>query len=273
MKTVQTMFCARVLSTRLTCLALLAAVVSGCHSARKEAVLVPPEVLVAPYDTSNGDALWAVAPLGNESGVSTINTDLIADALISKIDEIRGVACLPLNRTLAAMQARNLRFIRSPADARALATLLGVDAIVVGNITAYDPYDPPKIGISLALFSRDRKPAEPFDPMRLRSAYRDADYQISNSKFDDKPVAVVSEHLDGANHEVQFELRRYASGRHDAESALGWKSHLVNMDLYTEFAAYFAVSRLLQQERLRVGQPAAQPTATTSAPDFDNLPR
>ncbi|MFN7022236.1 MAG: hypothetical protein ACK4WH_13040, partial [Phycisphaerales bacterium] len=205
---------------------------------------------------------------GNESGVSFVETDLIADTLVAKINEVHGLSCLPLNRTLAAMRARNLTAIRSPADARLLAATIGADAVVVGNITAYDPYNPPKLGLSLAVFSRDRQAADPFDPMRLRTSYSDSDYGVSNSRFADKPVAVISEHLDGASHDVQMNLSRYAAGRHDGESALGWKGHLSNMSLYTEFAAHHAIARLLEQERLRVGLPRTTPggrTATTSA--------
>jgi hypothetical protein len=241
-------------------LATLALALNACQDSRK--ALVPPEVLIAPYDTSNGEVLWAVAPLGNESGVSTVDTDLVADSLVSSIDEVRGIACLPLNRTIAAMRARNMPFIRTPADARLLAATLGIDALVVGNVTAYDPYNPPKLGLSLALYSRDRADSQPFDPMKLKGSYTDYG-QITRSQFADRPAAVVSEHIDGANHEVQMALRRYAQGRHDASSALGWRSGLASMDLYTEFAANFAVSRLLEQERLRIGQP--QDTRTTDA--------
>lgn len=232
---------------------VLAAALGGCNSGPKQAELVPPELLVAPYDTSRGEVLWAVAPLGNESGVSTVDTDLVADALVAKIDEARGVACLPLNRTIAAMRSRGMRSVRTPGDARTLATALGVDALLVGNITAYDPYDPPKLGMSLALYSRQRTEGDELDPVKLKTSFSDYG-QISRSQFADRPAAVVSEHLDGANHEVQMELRRYASGRHDQTSALGWRSALASMDLYTEFAAHFAVSRLLEQERLRLGQ-------------------
>lgn len=267
MTTVQTMFTFRGARSPLAAVALglgLGTLLTGgCETPRREPTLTPPHVLVAPYDSTYGEALWAVAPLGNESGVSTVDTALIADSLVAKLDEVRGVACLPLNRTLAAMRALNLRAVRSPTDARALANALGVDALVVGNVTAFDPYDPPKLGLSLALFSRDRKPAEPFDPMRLRSSYSDRDYTITSSQFADRPVATVNEHIDAANHEVLYAVKRYAEGRHDPDTALGWQRITKSMDLYTEFAAYFTVSRILEQERLRVGQPAD--TAAASA--------
>lgn len=257
MTTVQTMLRAQsVTAPRLFVAGIfaLSCALTGCTSSRED-VLTPPETIVAPYDTTRGDVLWAVAPLGNESGISEIDMALVADALVGKIDEVQGISCLPLNRTLAAMRARNMRSVNSPAEARALANALGADGIIVGNVTAYDPYDPPKLGLTLGLFSRDRKAADPFDPMRLQSAYTDADYTIGSSRFADKPVAALSEHLDGANHAVQMDIKRFAAGRHDPHSSLGWRTYLASMTLYTEFAAHLAVSRLIEQERLRVGMP------------------
>jgi hypothetical protein len=226
-----------------------------CGCASDNDVRTPPQVLVAPYDSSQGDALWAVVPLANESGVSFADTDLVADSLIAKIDEARNVACLPLNRTIAAMRSRGLSGVRSPADARLLATALGVDALVLGSVTAYDPYNPPKLGLTLAVFARDNKPSGGVDPMKLQMAYTDQDPRVQ-TQFLDRPIATLSEHFDGANHEVQLALQRYAAGRHEPASALGWRGMLASMDLYVEFAANEAVSRLLEQERIRLAQPA-----------------
>ncbi len=235
----------------LACISL-----AGCAGSVQQ--LDPPDVLVAPYNTVQGDVLWAVAPLGNESGVSFVDTGMVSDALVSKIDEVRGIACLPLNRTLAAMRARGIKRVSTPAEARQLAQALGVDGLIVGTITAYDPYDPPTLGIKLAMFARNPGVDTPqLDPLRLQMSYTEFDRKLA-SAYLTKPVATVSEHLSGANHEVQMELRRYATGRHDPNAALGWKSMLKSMPLYTDFAAYVAVSRLIEQERLRVTRPVAE---------------
>jgi len=144
--------------------------------------------------------------------------------------------------------------VQSPQQARTLANALGVDGLIVGTVTAWDPYDPPRIGLKLALYARDGNPEPSLDPMRLQTAY--TDFQPGGrSQYDSKPVALVSLFLDGANHEVLMNLQRYASGRHNPETALGWRGILANMDLYTEYAAWCAVSRLLEQETLRIGQP------------------
>jgi hypothetical protein len=157
------------------------------------------------------------------------------------------------------MRALNMNGIRSPADARRLGEALSVDAVLVGAVTAYDPYDPPTIGLTLALYSR--QPAQAVsesgwsDPRAMRGAPTERDLPPVSS-FDEEPLAVVVEHLPGANQSVQMNVRRYAEGRHEQGSALGWRRYLASMDLYTDFAADWAVRRLLQEERLRLAWPA-----------------
>jgi hypothetical protein len=232
----------------------------GCSASKPG--LTPPDVLVAPYNGGDGDVLWAVAPLANESGVSFVDANMVADQIVAKIDEVRGIACLPMNRTLAAMRARGMRMINSPQEARTLAETLGVDGLIVGTITAYDPYNPPKLGMKLALFARTAGVDAPtLDPLRLQISYTEYDRRIA-TQYLSKPVATISQHLDASNHEVQMELQRYATGRHDPDSALGWKAVMQSMDLYTQFAAFVAVSRLIDQERLRV----ARTTTTQASP-------
>jgi hypothetical protein len=235
----------RSLVTGLACL-LLAACSTDRHA------LDAPQVLTAPASATGNEALWAVAPLANESGIASVDTLAISDKLVAAVNEVRGISCLPLNRTIAAMRARRLTHLSSPDDARLLAETLGVDGLIVGSVTAYDPYDPPRLGITLALFAH--RPADDLsqaDPLRVRGAYSDTQVRVP-TRFDSRPAAVVSEHLDGSNHDVLFALRQFATGRHDPHSAHGWRVYLVSMDRYTEFAAYTAVARLIDRDRLRM---------------------
>lgn len=241
----------------------LALVLAACSSlpGQSKDKLDPPQVLLSPYSAdTQGDAIWAVVPLANESGASAADPYMISDKLAAAIDEVQGVTCLPVNRTIAGMRARGLSALRTPADARLLAETLGADAIVIGSITAYDPYDPPKLGLALALYAKPRERGgqqDNLDPMQLQSAYSDEQMQVRAAR-EPMPVATVSEHLDGANHAVQAEIRMFATGRHDPKSAAGWRAVLMDMDRFTEFAAYATVSRLLDQERLRVAN-ASEP--------------
>ena len=271
MTTVQTMLPH---ALRRAALALGLAALAALSACAPRDTLNPPDVLVAPYHPATGDVLWAVAPLVNESGVSFVDTGMIADQIIHSIDQVRGLACLPLNRTLAAMRARGMTSVASPQDARALANALGVDGLIVGVVAAFDPYDPPKIGLKLALFARNPGvESASLDPLRLQISYTESDRRIA-TQYLTKPVATVSEHLDAANHEVQMEVRRYATGRHEAESAIGWRAIMASMDLYTQFASFVAVSRLIDQERIRLAQPpAATANAETTKPEYTPFTR
>jgi hypothetical protein len=235
--------------------ALLLMTTLGCQSGREEFRF--PASLVAPYDSVNGDVLWAVAPLRNESGVSAVDILNVTDSLAAAIAETRGVSIVPVNRTLGAMRSMQMRQVQSAADARRLALQLGVDAVVVGTVTAWDPYDPPKLGLSLALYSRPGSALlshadATLDPRKLESAV--TELSLPSRPFADAPLSVASEHLDGANHEVQLAVQAYAEGRHEPTSALGWKRYLASMSLFTKFASFRLTGRLLDQERLRLAR-------------------
>ena len=231
-----------------------ASLLSGCNGPPKEK-LVAPRTLVAPYDTDAGDVLWAVVPLRNESGTSTLDALEVSDKVVAAASQVKGIRTLPLNRTISAMRALKMTELRSPADAKRLAAELGADGLLVGSITAWDPYDPPKLGLALALYSRpgpmDRRGSEQIDPKRLE--YQPTDYQyFARSSFDSAPTAVVSEYLDGKNHQVLMDVKSYAEGRHDPTGAMGYKRYLASMDLFTEFGAWYTVGQLLDHEWLRL---------------------
>lgn len=230
----------------------LAAMLAACTGAPER--LDHPLTLVAPYDTAAGDVLWAVVPLRNDSGTSAADALAISDRIVAAAAQVRGVRCLPLNRTLQAMQALQLAQIRTPADVRTLASALGVDGVLVGAITAYDPYQPPTLGLSLALYvaSEAPFPEQSGDPSALRLQPTDR-FILPRSHFADAPASVVAVHLDARNHAVLADLRDFARGRHERHSALGWRGYVASMDRFTDFAAWYVIRGLLQREWVRVG--------------------
>ncbi|MEQ8769950.1 MAG: hypothetical protein RIB60_05515 [Phycisphaerales bacterium] len=236
---------------------LLGGMLGGCAPKR---TLFPPTALIAPYDTTKGDALWAVIPPRNESGTTAVDTRSVGDAIVQACESARGVRCLPLNRTIEAMRAMQLEQIRNPADAEQLAVLLGADGVIAGSVTAYDPYDPPIMGLSLALYARPgsliAQRRDVVDPYAMTRSYSDTQFQGSN--FQGSPVTVASEILDARDHSVLMALRDYAEGRSDKDSALDWRVHVASMDLYTKFAAHQTVRRLLDEEWLRLAREVSQ---------------
>jgi len=251
---------ARALRSALVALAMVTLVITGC--ARKPA-LEPPAPTLAPYDTVRGEPLWAIVPLRNESGVSFVDPFAVSDRVVAAAAQVRGVRALPLNRTIAQMRALGIDAPSSPEEAQQLAAALGADAIIVGSITAYDPYKP-AIGIALALYPTPRGRLEAphrveVDPRRL--VYQPTEYRYFPQRPDrpDKPGSVISEHIDGENHQVIHDVQNYARGRQDPEQrVLGWRRYLASMELFTEFAAHHAVDQLVRQEWMRTERWARQ---------------
>ena len=259
MTTAQTMLKGHGLARALFAALLL---IGGCASGRDGGFKpVPPHTLAAPYDASHGEVLWAVVPLRNESGTSLVETYDISDKVVAAAAQVRGVRALPLNRTIATMRALKITDLSSPSDAKRLAAEMGVDGLIVGSITAWDPYDPPKLGLALALYSRpgamDRAGTDTLDTRKLE--YQPTDYQyFPRSSFDSAPSSVVSEYLDGKNHQVLMDVQAYATGRSDPNSALAWRRYVASMDLYSEFAAWHTVGRLIDHEWIRLARVQAR---------------
>lgn len=262
MTSVQTML-ARALTALVVVCTLTACATR--HDARDR--LDAPTAIVAPYDTTAGEVVWAVLPPRNESGTSYARADLIGDELVAAVQQIRGVRCLPLNRAIEVCRELGMPDgPRDSADAVLLAEALGVDAVVASSITAYDPYDPPILGLALALYARpggggmSRSANANLDPQALTVAFTDFG-RFDGVRFGGEPVTVVSEHMDARNHGVLMALRQYAAGRADPTSSLRWRVYTASMELYTRFATHHTVGRLIDEEWLRMAReanPAAQ---------------
>jgi hypothetical protein len=233
----------------LACWAVVVVATAGCAS-RPE--LMPPGVTVSPYAA---DAAIAVIPLRNESGASFLDSDAISDKVVAELNQVRGLTCLPLNRTIEAMRALQLPAVTTPIQAQQVANAMGVDGIVAGTITAYDPYDPPVLGLSLALYAQPSLGGDgggPLsDPRLLSFQATDAGYTGAASN---EPASVESVHLDARSHDVLLALKQYAEGRTEARSALDWRVYTASMDLYTNFGAHEAVRGLLDHEWLRLAR-------------------
>lgn len=254
---------------------VFALAVGGCASSQRPWP-ADPMSLTAPYRAANGgDLVWAVAPLSNESGVSVADELRITDRLVEEIRQTSGLTALPLNRTIEAMRAAELPSIDSPEQARTLARRMGVDAIVVGTLTAWGPYEPPEIGITLALYPAApdamRSGAAPglIDPFELTKASRGPVTIGANAARTDTETTALSEvsaHLSGVNGAVRERVKAYGTGRADPNSATGWRGYFTSMSRFERFAAFEMVRLLLEEERrrLRIDAPASTATSDTT---------
>lgn len=215
-----------------------------------------PRFSISPYSQAHGELLWAVAPLRNESATTTVDPLMMSDKIVEAIEQVHGLRALPMNRTLETMRAIRMPMVRTPADANRLAEALGVDALVVGAITAYDPYDP-RIGLALTVVPRTSAmngvaylEADKLDARMVQSSPTEV---VPDAALGE-PTSSASLLLDGKNQAVQMDVRNYADGRADRSSAAGWRRYLRSVDLFAEFAAYRTVDQLVEAETLRLAR-------------------
>ncbi|MCC6907414.1 MAG: hypothetical protein IT430_05690 [Phycisphaerales bacterium] len=224
------------------CLCLLLLLLCGCMRQRT-AINAP---LMSPY---REPVTWAVAPPANESGVSTVDTLAVADLIAREVQNVRGIDALPVQRVLDGMRAMDIGSIDSPAAARALARVIGADAIIVGSVTAYDPYRPPVLGLTLQLYHA--QPAAPADDLIEQIGTAPSDSALHGFEPDAWPEASAAAVLNAADNGVRLSLEQFARGRTESNSALNWERYLVVMDLYTQYVVDRLLRDLLMEERTR----------------------
>lgn len=128
------------------CVAILALLSSGC-------ALVPdikhkPQ-LANPFPQIR---TIAVLPFVNQSEEPTLSGERVAMAYMHELQAIRGFEVLPLG----AVRNKIVEFgrpLRNGEDFQALAQSLGVDVVMVGSVTDYQPYYPPRMTMKVSWYA------------------------------------------------------------------------------------------------------------------------
>lgn len=196
--------------------------------------------------------VWAVAPAINLSGQRGVDPLLQADLLFQQVQQVRGLTVVPVNRVAEVYVGLGIEQVQSAEQASLVCDLLGCDALVVPTVTAYDPYDPPKLGASLHLFARPGNYARPanVDPRELaRMAAPPADESMPAPR--DAQFLQAVGMFDAANGTTRHALLAYASGRNDPLGPMGPKEYLASMDRYCGFVYAELTADLLKQAKAK----------------------
>lgn len=94
----------------------------------------------------------AIAPFFNHSSEPTLDGHQFALAYYNELQAVPGYEVLPVDVVEEAMRQNRIE-LTGPADARRLAQLLGADAIVIGAVTDYSPYYPPRCGLHVEWYA------------------------------------------------------------------------------------------------------------------------
>lgn len=229
---------------------LLTAAICGCGPK-----LVQPVELRSPYPQRQ---VWAVVPFSNESGISIVDPYRMADLCAAQAQQVYGIDTLPVNRVIAAMQQCDLPAVTSAADAMMLMNVLNIDGLIVGTVTAYDPYPPPTLGIAAELHVRSAR--DRWSGLDPQTIVRDPRGEAAAGELGPQnPIAQAAGVFDARNNQTLLWLNDFATGRTIPDSAYGKDIYLVNMELYTQFVCYRVLHDLLAIEQARL-HPAATKT-------------
>jgi len=94
----------------------------------------------------------AVAPFFNHSNEPTLEGDQLAMAYFNELQLVPGFEVVAVSQVQQVMLIYDIE-LSSPADVRRLAKLLDVDAVVIGAVTDYTPYYPPRLGLQVEWYA------------------------------------------------------------------------------------------------------------------------
>lgn len=126
----------------LLLVAILFAISSGCSAF--------PDRVVQPQYHNPFPQLYkiAVLPFYNQSDEPTVDGDAIAMAYYNELQTIPGFEVMPVGVAKQLVRASGMQLQRG-SDFQQLAERMGVDAVIIGSITEYSPYYPPRIGLAV----------------------------------------------------------------------------------------------------------------------------
>jgi hypothetical protein len=183
-----------------------------------------------------------VAPAINLSGSRDFDPNRVADLMAVELAYVPGIRVIPVSRVLGVLAAQGADGILSPAHAVEVAEWVGADAILVFAITEYDPYDPPRVGMTAQLFGA--KAPEPASVPAGESAVSQAGTKVETRV----PVLAETQRVfDAAHAAVIGEVQEFAKRRVADDSPYGWRKYVATQQGFVEFCCHKTVTALAQQ--------------------------
>ena len=234
----------------------------GCASWFGGGKAPPPPIEYSIYTPYISTHTIAVAPAINLSGSRDFDPLVVSDTLYAEMQQVENLNVLPLNKTLLAMQRLGIRSIDDVKTAQRLAEFLGADGLVIPAVTAYDPYNPPTVGMVLQLYTPPQAAPATLPAATTDSVRSNPDVVIFATDVPAgpppspiparQPVSQVAAVFNATNQSVLKELHVFAAGRTQYDSALANEKFLMDSDSYMRFVCHAMIRRLMDVERERV---------------------
>ena len=155
---------------------------------------------------------------------------------------------------LAVLLSEGLEQVASPTHALEIARTVGANAILVFSVTDYDPYDPPRIGISAQLYGAGTgSGVGSLDPVALSRAGRMSASPPRRAGRHRRVIAETQYVFDASHGSIIAGIKRYAALRGADESPFGWRRYVVSQQGFIQYCCHATIQKLLdgQHEAVR----------------------
>ena len=197
----------------------------------------------------------AVTPVLNLSNRSDWDALQVTDMLVLAAQSLPEFAVVPEDRVLATLAERGQDAIETQEGVQALGRELGADLVIVAALTDFDPYDPPRVAMTLqATWTRsfETSPGGRFDPVTASRQASDVQVRPDAARSAEVPDVQIQAVFDASEDATQRQMRAYAQERHGHQSPYGWRLHGKSQELFLRFSCHRAILTIRQEiERYR----------------------
>jgi hypothetical protein len=186
----------------------------------------------------------AVLPVLNQTGQPTFDGDEYGNILASELLKFPGFRAV----RPAAIRGLGEALPRSVEDAVRLGRRLKVDAVLVAMITDHDPYDPPKVAISIQALRTGARTVSSSDIDRLTqaSSWRKGPFQMTPERAGHW-LAAFEGVYDAHAAAVRREVAAYARVQEGSDTAfLAEREFLAVSNRYFQFVSNQVLRRLFE---------------------------
>lgn len=257
---------------RLPILLTAATAMAGCAFFTGESKRPPQSIEYSYFSPYPAVRTLAIAPTINLSGSRDFDPLVVSDTLYAEAQQVQNLNVLPLNKTLIAMQRLRITAIDDPAAAQRVAQYLGADGLIISAVTAYDPYNPPVVGMRLQMYTPPAAiPATAAATAAPEPTFHAATNSGTVRANPDRPTLVadvapaapeplvlrqpvsqVAAVFNATNQSVLRELETFVRGRTQYDSAMMDRKYLLDSDAYMRFVCNAMMRRLMDAERERM---------------------
>lgn len=218
----------------------------------------------------------AVAPFFNLSQEPSVDARRFALAYFTELQKVPGYEVIPLGITEQLIVDLQLD-INDVEDVLTLANELGVDAIVVGAVTDYQAYYPPRIGMQVSwyspydwrfspgvqtdvgarkqvldsgkkmkYFTNRRSPdcEDEFCKEHVIRGQSQLDETVVTQPYKTEPVMSYTRMFDGTDERLVARLRDYVELSGDRRSG-GWEGYMHRSEDFIRFTAHLMIEEML----------------------------